>query len=86
MIYWGTGKFEFEFSLMITASHNSSEYNGLKFSGKNVAPIGYDTGLNTLEKLVESNTSIVKKSKGSISKYLFLMIMLNSLVNISMII
>jgi len=71
MIYWGTGKFEFEFSLMITASHNSSEYNGLKFSGKNVAPIGYDTGLNTLEKLVESNTSIVKKSKGSISKYLF---------------
>ena len=71
MVYWGTGKFDFEFSLMITASHNSSGYNGLKFSGKNVKPIGYDNGLNTLEKLVESNTEIIKTKKGSISKYEF---------------
>jgi len=71
MIYWGTGKFDFEFSLMITASHNSSSYNGLKFSGKGVKPIAYDTGLNILEKLVESNTVIVKKKKGKITKYLF---------------
>ncbi len=71
MIYWGTGKFDFEFSLMITASHNSSGYNGLKFSGKGVKPIAYDTGLNILEKLVESNTVIVRKNKGKVSKYLF---------------
>ncbi len=71
MIYWGTGKFNFEFSLMITASHNSSEYNGLKFSGKNVLPIGYDNGLNTLEKLVESNSLIIKKNKGKIAKFAF---------------
>ncbi len=71
MVYWGTGKFNFDFSLMITASHNSSGYNGLKFSGKDVVPIGYDTGLNILEKLVESNTQIVKKSKGKITKYEF---------------
>ena len=71
MIYWGTGKFDLEFSLMITASHNSSGYNGLKFSGKNVKPIAYDTGLNILEKLVESDQVIVKKDKGEISKYLF---------------
>jgi len=71
MVYWGTGKFDFEFSLMITASHNSSGYNGLKFSGKDVKPIGYDNGLNILEKLVESNTQITKKDKGTISKYEF---------------
>lgn len=71
MVYWGTGKFDFEFSLMITASHNSSKYNGLKFSGRNVKPIGYDTGLKILEKLVESNTITSKKNKGSISDYLF---------------
>ena len=71
MVYWGTGKFDFEFSLMITASHNSSGYNGLKFSGKDVKPIGYDNGLNILEKLVESNTQITKKEKGIISKYEF---------------
>jgi len=71
MIYWGTGKYDFEFSLMITASHNSSGYNGLKFSGKDVRPIAYDTGLNILEKLVEGDTIIVKKSKGKVSKYLY---------------
>ncbi len=71
MVYWGTGKFDFEFSLMITASHNSSGYNGLKFSGKGVKPIGYDNGLNTLEKLVESDAEIIKKKKGSIAKYEF---------------
>ena len=71
MVYWGTGKFGFEFSLMITASHNSSKYNGLKFSGEDVTPIGYDTGLNVLEKLVESDTPVVKKNKGKISKFRF---------------
>lgn len=71
MVYWGTGKFHFEFSLMITASHNSSGYNGLKFSGKNVEPIGYDTGLDILEKLVDSNKPIVKVSKGKITKFDF---------------
>jgi len=71
MIYWGTGKFNLEFSLMITASHNASGYNGLKFSGKNVLPIGYDTGLNKLEKLVESDVEIIKKIKGKITKYDF---------------
>jgi len=69
MIYWGTGKFDFEFSLMITASHNASNYNGLKFSGKDVKPIGYADGLNRLEKLVEDNTEIVKKEKGTIQKF-----------------
>ncbi len=71
MIYWGTGKFNLEFSLMITASHNPSDYNGLKFSGKDVLPIGYDTGLNALEKLVESDTKIPVGNKGKIITYKF---------------
>jgi phosphomannomutase len=52
MIYWGTGKFGFEASVMITASHNPAEYNGLKISGKDVKPVGYDTGLSELEKMI----------------------------------
>lgn len=71
MVYWGTGKFNFEFSLMITASHNSSGYNGLKFSGKDVLPIGYDTGLDVLEKLVESDAPVLKKNKGKVSEFIF---------------
>jgi len=68
MVYWGTGKYDFDASVMITASHNPKDHNGLKISAKNVLPVGYDNGLNLLEKLVESDTQIVKKTKGSIRK------------------
>ncbi len=66
MVYWGTGKFDFEFSIMITASHNSSNYNGLKFSGKDVKPIGYADGLDLLEAIVDSDAPPVMNEKGSI--------------------
>lgn len=66
MIYWGTGKFDFDASVMITASHNHKSYNGLKFSGKNVMPVGYDNGLNKIEALIRENEPILKKQKGKI--------------------
>ena len=45
MIYYLTAKHHFDTSVMITASHNSKEYNGLKVSGTDASPIGYDAGL-----------------------------------------
>ncbi len=68
MIYWGTGKLGFDASVMITASHNHKSHNGLKFSAKNVVPIGYDNGLNQIEQLIESGESMLKFSKGSIEE------------------
>ncbi len=69
MIYWATGKYDFSASVMITASHNPKEHNGFKISGKNVLPVGYDNGLNKLEKYVESDEEPVPvKEKGSIRK------------------
>lgn len=35
MVYWATAKHGFDASVMITASHNDSEYNGLKVSKTN---------------------------------------------------
>ncbi|MCD4731439.1 MAG: phosphomannomutase/phosphoglucomutase [Bacteroidales bacterium] len=52
MIYWATAKYDFDASVMITASHNSKEYNGLKFSQKNALPVGYDTGLKEIEQQI----------------------------------
>ena len=55
MIYWATAKYGYEASVMITASHNPSNHNGMKISAKDAKPVGYDSGLNKLEKLVESD-------------------------------
>ncbi len=59
LIYWATAKLDYEASVMITASHNPSNHNGFKISAKDAKPVGYDTGLNKLEKLVESDTKPV---------------------------
>jgi len=48
-VYFATGKFSFEASVQITASHNPGPYNGLKISRAQVMPVGYDSGLNLLE-------------------------------------
>ncbi len=67
MIYWGTAKYKFDASVMITASHNSKEYNGMKVSGKDALPIGYDTGLNEIEKKINENIIITpKEARGKI--------------------
>jgi len=69
MIYWATANYNFEASVMITASHNPKEYNGMKFSGKNAIPIGYDSGLKELENLVKSNSKIeISKNIGKITE------------------
>ena len=66
MVYWGTGKYDFDASVMITASHNPKNHNGLKISAKNVLPVGYDNGLQKLESLVDSDEKVIKKEKGII--------------------
>ncbi|RLD63475.1 MAG: phosphomannomutase/phosphoglucomutase [Bacteroidetes bacterium] len=69
MVYFSTAKHNFDASVQITASHNGKEYNGLKVSRANALPVGYDTGLGELEKLI--NTKEVKpvEEKGKIIDY-----------------
>jgi len=69
LVYWATAKFGFDASIMITASHNPASHNGLKVSGKNASPIGYDDGLNKVEKLVQEGTVVPVKEKGHIIDY-----------------
>jgi phosphomannomutase len=66
MIYWGTGKYGFDASVMITASHNHKSYNGLKFSGKDVRPVGYDSGLHEIESMIVNDITVRKMARGSI--------------------
>ena len=52
MVYYFTAKHHFDASVMITASHNPKEYNGLKVSRTDALPVGFDTGLGELEQKV----------------------------------
>lgn len=53
MIYYLTAKYGYKASVQITASHNTKEYNGLKISGENARPVGFDSGLGTLESMIK---------------------------------
>ncbi len=65
-VYWITARQGYETSVMITASHNPKNHNGLKISAKEAAPVGYDTGLNKLEHWVENETPVPVATKGSV--------------------
>ncbi len=66
MVYYSTARYNFKASVQITASHNPKEYNGLKVSRENALPVGYDTGLGELEKLVKTGNIVVAATKGVI--------------------
>lgn len=52
MIYFGTPYLQADGGIMITASHNPPEYNGLKFVKKGSVPMGYASGLQDIEKMI----------------------------------
>jgi phosphomannomutase len=67
MIYWATAKYDFDASVMITASHNAKEYNGLKVSKTDALPVGYDNGLKFIESRILNHDPIaIADHKGRI--------------------
>lgn len=66
MVYYFTAKHHFDASVMITASHNPKEYNGLKISRTDALPVGFDTGLGELEKWIHEKEIIPATTKGRV--------------------
>ncbi len=69
MVYFATNFLKADASVQITASHNPAEYNGLKISRTGALPVGGDTGLKDLEKLVNEKEVVVSEKKGSVKDY-----------------
>ncbi len=63
MMYFAINALKTAGGAMITASHNSLKYNGIKFAGKNAAPIGGKEIKKNLTSDVEKETLNVKKGK-----------------------
>lgn len=49
MIYFATSHYDFDGGIMVTASHNPKDYNGMKIVQKGARPVSSDTGLKDIE-------------------------------------
>lgn len=54
---------------MITASHNPAEYNGLKFTNPGAIPIGIESGLPEIRKILENKTWTVGDEPGTVEEF-----------------
>lgn len=54
-IYFATTHLEVDGGIVVTASHNPEDYNGMKLVRKDSRPISGDTGLNEIERLAREN-------------------------------
>lgn len=64
MVYFATAFYGYDGGIMITASHNPPEYNGMKMVRNESRPISSDSGLNNIEQRA-SEKNWVRNGQGS---------------------
>jgi len=64
--YFAVGSSSCDGGLMTTASHNPPQYNGFKISKEKAIPVGQDSGLREIERMVTQGEYILQRKKGSI--------------------
>lgn len=68
-VYFVTSHLKLDGGIMVTASHNPVDYNGMKLVKAESRPISGDTGLQDIEKLVRTNDFKPEAAvKGSVEK------------------
>lgn len=67
-LYFAVGHYGFDGGMMITASHNPAEYNGLKFCREQAQAISIDTGLGTIRDLALSGAFTAPSRTGTVKE------------------
>jgi phosphomannomutase len=65
LLYFASGTLERP-GVMLTASHNPKEYNGLKFCLAGARPVGEESGLTDIRALAEKGDEILGTGRGSV--------------------
>jgi phosphomannomutase len=65
MVYFATAHLGADGGIMVTASHNPSDYNGLKIVREEARPVSGDTGLADIRALAESDDRLTADQPGS---------------------
>jgi phosphomannomutase/phosphomannomutase/phosphoglucomutase len=64
VVYFATFSESMDGGIMVTASHNPPDYNGMKFVREQSRPISGDTGLQDIKRIAETNTFSAPAAKG----------------------
>ena len=68
LVYFGVMHLDADGGIMVTASHNPADYNGLKIVREEARPVSADTGLQDIRKLAERDERKTASSKGQHSQ------------------
>jgi len=64
MVYFATDYLETDGGIMVTASHNPADYNGLKIVREKARPVSADTGLVDIRRLAEADNRLIAEKHG----------------------
>jgi len=67
LVYFASGSLDLP-AVMLTASHNPKNYNGLKFCMPGARPVGEDSGLREIRAIVERGDLPPATTKGTVSQ------------------
>jgi len=65
VVYFATFAEEMDGGIMVTASHNPTDYNGMKFVREQSRPISGDTGLKDIQRIAEADDYTTPAAKGT---------------------
>ena len=68
-IYFASFHLDVDGGIIVTASHNPAQYNGMKLVRKGAVPVSGDTGLKEIERLAAQGKTVKAEQPGSLGSY-----------------